>query len=1111
MFGLCLGHFFPKNEQMASQVAPGYNPEVSLLQGGNAPILPVQGGGSMTAGSSLPPDYNPNNSLLNTGSSAPIVPIRGGGNEQSGGGETAYKDYSIERYEIPLTSEEIPVIDPSVLKADLQAKIREYRGAVEPTLKKLSSFIRDPVRYTSEDIDNPTFRICPTETRNISGLFLKKVRRRIVTITEENPVIWLIPDIQGEISKFIQYMKLLSEPDKKLKAGTYVLFVGKFFSTSWQDNAYLYKNFLERKLLNPNNLFALTNITYEFAKACCDLYRNTYAEVGLDRTLAPFLEPDVILFKKQHIVIRSCELPIAEGTTDVKLSEILKKDSPEKYKDVILVPKQVNPTDTSTYDSLPYATGDAPDEMKYFTIDMNPDTTKFLEFPKQSTIVCPKGKTCQGFQGGYPLDQERFNEKGDPLPPLGKLDDRKLAPPQLYVIYKNTDKMPLLKEAGATLSPEELASLSPPKQPEEAAKPKEEPKPAATATATAAAKEEPIKEETRLPETDTFQADPLAWKTEIEVPVELNTFTFKLRTAMETKVKDDWLAGKYTQDEANFLTMLQVKPSLVEKAFGKKNGVKKVAEFLEQNSLSNCFEDTTLLSHRECSNAQAFVKDLYFAKLNLLLEQMYDELGILKPLDFMDALVILKAIYKKKPANVLQLGLDEFEGDFFDPFQKINYNATTDEYSIDFAQVPEGFPMGIKYFRLRSMDADAVIQAVLDALPKDVSPVEKKSLRNKLKDKFGTSPFKGALGGLKGAISPSRFSGLVSRKPRGEEEKEEEEEEEEEVPSTAAPSARPSFLSRLRTRRSSSDEEKKDESAPVTPAATGGFTLNALNSFSPPKDYFTTVDVKDDGLCFYRAVIKGQQASPVAETEGSDIYDPNATESLAFVTRVKNELLTNKASYEIGGQTFESQFNEKYARKGDEPEMLEEPKPRLGENGTELVVNGIVQYNGPELTAEQKKDRIKIGDKYFKMTYDEYLNRMDGPPVDRPFAEMDAGVGQAVATLTDSIIVSYKSESDAATVYMPEAIYRKSSYNSVTFPLSKILFLYNKGKNHYDLLKLKEGNDTPEQWPRPLTGGGDEELLDLGVAIGGGEEEMLDLGVAVMRRFTRRNKNRSHK
>ncbi len=63
---------------MASQPPAGYNPEASLLQGGTAPIVPVQGGVGMDAGASLPPTYNPGESLLNTGHNAPIVAIRGG-------------------------------------------------------------------------------------------------------------------------------------------------------------------------------------------------------------------------------------------------------------------------------------------------------------------------------------------------------------------------------------------------------------------------------------------------------------------------------------------------------------------------------------------------------------------------------------------------------------------------------------------------------------------------------------------------------------------------------------------------------------------------------------------------------------------------------------------------------------------------------------------------------------------------------------------------------------------------------------------------------------------------------------------------------------------------
>jgi hypothetical protein len=250
----------------------------------------------------------------------------------------------------------------------------------------------------------------------------------------------------------------------------------------------------------------------------------------------------------------------------------------------------------------------------------------------------------------------------------------------------------------------------------------------------------------------------------ITVPIELNSFHFSLRTASEPPVKDDWLAGKFTQDEADFLNMLQVTPSLVEKAFGKKGSLTKVAEFLEQCSLSNCFEDTTLLSQRECSNAQTFIRDLYFAKLNGLLEKMYDELGVLKPLDFMDAILLLKNLLKQKSKGVLQLSVDEFDGDFFDPFNRIHYDATNDEYFIDFAEVPEGFPKDpaqYKAFRLRSMNADAILQDVLKRFVEETK--EKKRFLDSFRGKFRTPPFKDALTGLKRAMSPSRFSGLFSR------------------------------------------------------------------------------------------------------------------------------------------------------------------------------------------------------------------------------------------------------------------------------------------------------------------------------------------------------------
>jgi hypothetical protein len=53
---------------------PGYNPSESLLQGGNASIHGVMGGGGMGGGGT----NDPNESLLSGGDSANITPLQGG-------------------------------------------------------------------------------------------------------------------------------------------------------------------------------------------------------------------------------------------------------------------------------------------------------------------------------------------------------------------------------------------------------------------------------------------------------------------------------------------------------------------------------------------------------------------------------------------------------------------------------------------------------------------------------------------------------------------------------------------------------------------------------------------------------------------------------------------------------------------------------------------------------------------------------------------------------------------------------------------------------------------------------------------------------------------------
>ena len=125
------------------------------------------------------------------------------------------------------------------------------------------------------------------------------------------------------------------------------------------------------------------------------------------------------------------------------------------------------------------------------------------------------------------------------------------------------------------------------------------------------------------------------------------------------------------------------------------------------------------------------------------------------------------------------------------------------------------------------------------------------------------------------------------------------------------------------------------------------------------------------------------------------------------------------------------------------------------------------------------------------MTFQEYLDLMGSESLDDiPFAEMEAGIGTAAAELEDTLIVLLVKE---GTNYRMEAIYHGPEYQEEEFPLSKVIFLDHKDKNHYDLLKLK----ADKVWPQ--------------VTRGGGEEEIFDLGEPIARRYTRRNKTRKQK
>jgi hypothetical protein len=76
---------------------PGYNPGESILQGGNATIQPMMGGGE---------HGDPEQSLLSGGNSANIIPLRGGRRMVKGSRKT-----------YPVRAKVVTTLPPSVAKA----------------------------------------------------------------------------------------------------------------------------------------------------------------------------------------------------------------------------------------------------------------------------------------------------------------------------------------------------------------------------------------------------------------------------------------------------------------------------------------------------------------------------------------------------------------------------------------------------------------------------------------------------------------------------------------------------------------------------------------------------------------------------------------------------------------------------------------------------------------------------------------------------------------------------------------------------------------------------------------------------------------------------------
>jgi hypothetical protein len=249
------------------------------------------------------------------------------------------------------------------------------------------------------------------------------------------------------------------------------------------------------------------------------------------------------------------------------------------------------------------------------------------------------------------------------------------------------------------------------------------------------------------------------------------------------------------------------------------------------------------------------------------------------------------------------------------------------------------------------------------------------------------------------------------------------------------------------------------------------YTLDMMKSYTPiPANFFNNLFVKDDGLCFPRAILKALQPNPQPDsksrTDTPQIYDPDEPTSLAFLQEIVDYIRAHKADIKVKNLNdtgavvdvpVETYFDGKY-------------KPKTGE-----AVDGTVRENG----------RIRVGTLYKKLSLDDYLNSLVTirDPLVRPFAEVnDAGIGTAAAKLKNKILVLYTKRGE-------EYIWQQfinEEIGATPQPLSSFIFLEWDNGNHYNVLKIAPG----KTWPRPTAGG---QILE--AALEG--EEVLDMGELV--------------
>ena len=589
---------------------PGYNPEVSLLQGGTAPIVPVQGGGGFGISQpALPtPDYNPSISLLQGGTGV-IEAVKGGGKEGVRFAEDleetrefsktaapinvsrASRAYTLEVYGLP--------VDAVTLSLDSDLPARQRRLTAYINAEKKTTLVKSIGAFEAGDVytSYPKYGDCKP---SLPVNYFTDRARKVHFMDDMPHTIWLIPNIRGnkEVYETI-YNKLVD--NYSLPGKDHVLvFTGAFYpDTPNEVSVFFFDEIMKLKQKNPGQVFVLSPSNATLLRNGCHILEQTYAmkstlakSDGKNKDVPTFFEPDILVFPHERFLVRSSDMPISESS---KVSVGLLSKKKVATKSYYIQPKLGIKSDPSPLE-------------QYVTVLSNPNQSETRSWPPkpQQTIQCPKDSDCQHFEVGFPLSV------------LGESIVFNFLDTKLYLFHITREKIPYLtgpkevnNEAEAEVD-EEVDVVS-------VLEEEEEPTPI-----------KPIKITPPKKITGFYKESPQAKSSQKTVTFDLGEYTFTLRVPQSQSSSDvvrlDWIHEVFTKDEALLLNALQLTPTFMKKAFGEMYKWR-LSGFLASLTYSSCFKETSLLLASECEDTRRFLRKVGFLQEKDCLEQFYKDLG----------------------------------------------------------------------------------------------------------------------------------------------------------------------------------------------------------------------------------------------------------------------------------------------------------------------------------------------------------------------------------------------------------------------------------------------------------------------------------------------------